>query len=88
MDHFGASFIALVLAIAELIAIGWIYGVDRLCKDVEFMLGHRPNLYWRLCWRWVTPLLMTAILIYNLVTLQPLTYQGYVYPTIAYGKLF
>ncbi|XP_039442457.1 sodium-dependent nutrient amino acid transporter 1 isoform X2 [Culex pipiens pallens] len=84
VDHFGASFIALVLAIAELIAIGWIYGVDRLCKDVEFMLGHRPNLYWRLCWRWVTPLLMTAILIYNLVTLQPLTYQGYVYPTIAY----
>uniref|UniRef100_A0A1Q3FXI4 Transporter n=1 Tax=Culex tarsalis TaxID=7177 RepID=A0A1Q3FXI4_CULTA len=84
VDHFGASFIALVLAIAELIAIGWIYGVDRLCKDVEFMLGHRPNLYWRLCWRWVTPLLMTAILIYNLLTLQPLTYQGYVYPTIAY----
>ncbi|KXJ75930.1 hypothetical protein RP20_CCG010709 [Aedes albopictus] len=84
VDHFGASFIALVLAIAELITIGWIYGVDRLCKDVEFMLGVRPNLYWRLCWKWITPLMMAAILIYNLVTLEPLTYQGYVYPTIAY----
>ncbi|XP_062561322.1 sodium-dependent nutrient amino acid transporter 1-like isoform X2 [Armigeres subalbatus] len=84
VDHFGASFIALVLAIAELITIGWIYGVDRLCKDVEFMLGTRPSLYWRLCWKWFTPLLMAAILIYNLVSLEPLTYQGYVYPNIAY----
>ncbi|XP_065073599.1 sodium-dependent nutrient amino acid transporter 1 isoform X2 [Ochlerotatus camptorhynchus] len=84
VDHFGASFIALVLAIAELITIGWIYGVDRFCKDVEFMLGIRPNLYWRLCWKWITPLLMSVILVYNLVTLEPLTYQGYVYPTIAY----
>lgn len=87
VDHFGASFIALVLAIAELITFGWIYGVDRLCKDVEFMLGIRPNLYWRLCWKWITPLLMSVILVYNLVTLEPLTYQGYVYPTIAYGEL-
>ncbi|XP_058830523.1 sodium-dependent nutrient amino acid transporter 1-like isoform X2 [Topomyia yanbarensis] len=85
VDHFGASFIALVLAIAELIAIGWIYGTDRFCKDVEFMLGTRPNLYWRLCWRWLTPALMFAILVYSLATLEPLTYQGYVYPSIAYG---
>uniref|UniRef100_A0A182X423 Transporter n=1 Tax=Anopheles quadriannulatus TaxID=34691 RepID=A0A182X423_ANOQN len=85
VDYYGASSIALVLAIAELIAIGWVYGVDRLCKDTEFMLGHRPNLYWRLCWRWITPLLMFVILIYNLVTLEPLMYKQYVYPTVAYG---
>uniref|UniRef100_A0A182QLZ8 Transporter n=1 Tax=Anopheles farauti TaxID=69004 RepID=A0A182QLZ8_9DIPT len=84
VDYYGASSIALVLAIAELIAIGWVYGVDRLCKDTEFMLGHRPNLYWRLCWRWITPLLMFVILIYNLITLEPLMYKQYVYPTIAY----
>ncbi|XP_058119007.1 sodium-dependent nutrient amino acid transporter 1-like isoform X2 [Anopheles ziemanni] len=84
VDYYGASSIALVLAIAELIAIGWVYGVDRLCKDTEFMLGHRPSLYWRLCWRWITPLLMFVILIYNLVTLEPLMYKQYVYPTIAY----
>lgn len=86
VDYYGASSIALVLAIAELIAIGWVYGVDRLCKDTEFMLGHRPNLYWRLCWRWITPLLMFVILIYNLVTLEPLMYKQYVYPTVAYGE--
>ncbi|XP_055596215.1 sodium-dependent nutrient amino acid transporter 1-like isoform X1 [Uranotaenia lowii] len=84
VDHFGASFIALVLAIAELVTLGWIYGVDRLCKDVEFMSGHRPGIYWRLCWRWITPLLMFAILVYNLISLEPLTYQGQVYPNIAY----
>uniref|UniRef100_A0A182JB06 Sodium-dependent nutrient amino acid transporter 1 n=1 Tax=Anopheles atroparvus TaxID=41427 RepID=A0A182JB06_ANOAO len=85
VDYYGASSITLVLAIAELIAICWVYGVDRLCKDTEFMLGHRPSIYWRLCWRWITPLLMFVILIYNLVTLQPLMYKQYVYPTVAYG---
>lgn len=53
VDFFGASFVVFVLAIAELIAIGWIYGIPRFCKDTEFMLGFRPNLYWRICWRYV-----------------------------------
>lgn len=51
VDYFGASFIVFILAIGELIAFGWIYGVDRLCADCEFMLGFRPSLYWRICWK-------------------------------------
>lgn len=51
VDYFGASFIIFILAIGELIAFGWIYGVDRLCADCEFMLGFRPNAYWRICWK-------------------------------------
>ena len=62
MDYYGASFVAFVLAIAELITFGWIYGVPRFCKDTEFMLGFRPNLYWRLCWRYI-------VIIFNLILL-------------------
>jgi solute carrier family 6 amino acid transporter-like protein 5/7/9/14 len=85
VDFFGASFIAFVLAIAELVAVCWIYGVDRLCKDAEFMLGFRPNLYWRLCWKYITPLLMILILIYTFCTLEPIKYHGEYYPDIAYA---
>ena len=53
VDFYGASFVVFVLGIAELITIGWIYGVTRFCKDIEFMLGFRPNIYWRLCWRYI-----------------------------------
>ncbi|KAH8240806.1 hypothetical protein KR026_005755 [Drosophila bipectinata] len=85
VDFFGASMIALVLGIAELYTIGWIYGTDRLCKDIEFMLGRKVGLYWRLCWSIITPLIMTTILIYFYATYEPLTYNNVIYPTWAYG---
>eukprot|EP00099_Drosophila_melanogaster_P000028 NP_001014484.2 uncharacterized protein Dmel_CG15279, isoform D [Drosophila melanogaster] len=85
VDFFGASMIALVLGIAELYTIGWIYGTDRLCKDIEFMLGRKVGLYWRLCWSIITPLIMTVILIYFYATYQPLTYNNIVYPNWSYS---
>lgn len=86
VDFFGASLIAFVLAIAELIAIGWIYGVNRLCKDIEFMIGRNPGIYWRLCWGIITPILMISILIYTIVSYEPLTYKNILYPNSAYGS--
>lgn len=86
VDFFGASMIALVLGIAELYTIGWIYGTDRLCKDIEFMLGRKVGLYWRLCWGVFTPLIMTVILIYFYATYEPLTYNNQLFPSWATGK--
>ncbi|XP_037916674.1 sodium-dependent nutrient amino acid transporter 1-like isoform X2 [Hermetia illucens] len=85
VDYFGASLIALVLAIAELFTLGWIYGVRRICKDTEFMIGRNPGLYWRLCWGIITPILMTAILIYTFVSYEPLQYKGQTYPAWSYA---
>ncbi|XP_017007141.2 sodium-dependent nutrient amino acid transporter 1 isoform X1 [Drosophila takahashii] len=85
VDFFGASMIALVLGIAELYTIGWIYGTDRLCKDIEFMLNRKVGLYWRLCWSIITPLIMTVILIYFYATYEPLTYNNIIYPNWAYS---
>ncbi|XP_017060663.1 sodium-dependent nutrient amino acid transporter 1 isoform X1 [Drosophila ficusphila] len=85
VDFFGASMIALVLGIAELYTVGWIYGTDRLCKDIEFMLGRKVGLYWRLCWSIITPLIMTVILIYFYATYEPLTYNNIIYPNWAYS---
>ncbi|XP_032592356.1 sodium-dependent nutrient amino acid transporter 1 isoform X2 [Drosophila grimshawi] len=85
VDFFGASMIALVLGIAELYTIGWIYGTDRLCKDIEFMLGRKVGLYWRLCWGIFTPLIMTIILIYFYASYEPLTYNSQAYPPWAYA---
>lgn len=83
VDFYGASFIAFILAIAELYAFCYIYGVDRLCKDIEFMLGFYPNLYWRMCWKYITPGLMTVIMIYSLLTMETLKDGDHDYPPIA-----
>ncbi|XP_055372891.1 sodium-dependent nutrient amino acid transporter 1 [Condylostylus longicornis] len=84
LDFYGASFVAFVLAIAELIAVGWIYGVKRLCKDIEFMLDKKTGIYWRICWSLITPGLMIAILLYTIIDMSPLKYGDYIYPDSLY----
>ncbi|XP_073819734.1 sodium-dependent nutrient amino acid transporter 1-like [Musca autumnalis] len=85
IDFFGCSFIALFLAIAELISFAWIYGTKRLCEDIEFMLGIKTGCYWRICWKFITPGLMMVVLLYSLLNYTPLTYKGEVYPMIYYA---
>ncbi|XP_034477988.1 sodium-dependent nutrient amino acid transporter 1 [Drosophila innubila] len=84
LDFFGATFVALVLAIFELLAIGWVYGVKRVCRDVEFMLGRKTSIYYRLCWGFITPLMMGIILVYMLVLYEPLKYNDYTYQSGVY----
>lgn len=63
-------------------------GVDRICKDAEFMIGRNPGVYWRTCWGILTPAVMITVLLYTLIQYEPLTYGEYVYPTTAYGESF
>ncbi|XP_036332945.1 sodium-dependent nutrient amino acid transporter 1 [Rhagoletis pomonella] len=85
VDFYGVSFTALILAIGELLAVGWVYGVKRFCADIEFMVGLKTGIYWRICWGVITPGLMLAVLIYTLIDLKPLTYKNVVYPGIAHA---
>uniref|UniRef100_A0A182IT24 Transporter n=2 Tax=Anopheles atroparvus TaxID=41427 RepID=A0A182IT24_ANOAO len=85
LDFYGASFVALVLAVFEMVTFAWIYGVSRLCRDVEFMLGIKTGLYWRLCWGFITPILLAAILLYHIATYESFTFNGYVYPDGMYA---
>uniref|UniRef100_A0A336MM73 Transporter n=1 Tax=Culicoides sonorensis TaxID=179676 RepID=A0A336MM73_CULSO len=85
VDHHGATFVVFFLAIIELMTFCWIYGVKRLCDDVYFMLGYRPNVIWRMCWKFITPIVMIVIFIYSLISLKPVTYNGYVYKDSHYA---
>ena len=31
-------------------------GVNRFYEDIELMIGYKPNLWWSLCWRFITPM--------------------------------
>jgi solute carrier family 6 (neurotransmitter transporter, glycine) member 5/9 len=31
------------------------YIVDRICKDIQFMLERKMGIYWRICWKFLTP---------------------------------
>ena len=41
---------------------------DRFNADIEFMIGHKPNLFWQVTWRFVSPVIMLVIFIFYFVT--------------------
>lgn len=86
VDFFCMSFLIFLMAIAQLITFGWIYGIGRICSDVEFMLKRQPHVCWRISWGIVTPVMMILIFIYSLVTWTPLKYNQQEYSVGMSGK--
>ena len=84
VDYYGVQFITYILAIGELIAVAWMYGVNNLCRDAFFMLKLKPNWYWKACWTVIAPIMMMVIFMYSMVTLQPMTMGGIEYPKVAH----
>ncbi|EFN62067.1 Uncharacterized sodium-dependent transporter CG3252 [Camponotus floridanus] len=85
VDYYGGTFVAIIVGVFEMVTIFWVYGLSNFLDDMEFMLGKRPNFYWRMCWLLITPLLMIVILIYTCATYEPPMYDGIRFPDYAYG---
>ncbi|XP_068606550.1 sodium- and chloride-dependent GABA transporter 2-like [Brachionichthys hirsutus] len=75
----------LFLCLVHSVAVGWAFGAERMCDVVEDMTGQRPCLLFKLCWRYITPLICMVCFICTFLDDQPLTVNGdYVYPDWAY----
>ncbi|KAM8897567.1 sodium- and chloride-dependent GABA transporter ine [Spinachia spinachia] len=85
MDHYTAIVSIMFLAFFEVIAICWSYGVNRLSDNLYEMTGKRPNIFFRLCWLIVAPVLITVILIFSVIQFKPARYGDYVFPPWAQG---
>ncbi|XP_066572089.1 inactive sodium-dependent neutral amino acid transporter B(0)AT3 [Amia ocellicauda] len=61
----------LIIAFFEIIAVVYIYGIKRFNDDIEWMTGRRPNLYWQITWRFISPLMLLVVfLAYVVVQVQ------------------
>lgn len=47
-----------------------ILGVDRFSEDIQQMMGFKPGLYWRLCWKFVSPAFL-LVSVYAIVKIIP-----------------
>ena len=57
-DFYGASgFTLLWTASWQCIAISWFYGDQKFYDVIEDMIGYRPTSFFRLCWKYFSPLL-------------------------------
>ncbi|XP_061183688.1 sodium- and chloride-dependent glycine transporter 1-like [Saccostrea echinata] len=80
MDWYCATFSLMLLSLTECVVIAWIYGADRFYKDIELMIGYQPGIWWKICWKFITPLTITFIWLFSVTQLSPVTYGDYEYP--------
>ncbi|TSM20225.1 Sodium- and chloride-dependent glycine transporter 1 [Bagarius yarrelli] len=80
MDNYAASFSLVIISCIMCICIMYVYGHRKYFKDVEMMLGFPPPVFFRVCWRFISPLIITFILIFTVIQYKPITYNDYVYP--------
>ena len=66
-DQFSAAVPLMCIVFTELIAVSWIYGVDRFIADIELMIDRKLSRWWWYMWKWVTPLLLGFILTWNFI---------------------
>ncbi|CAH1266942.1 SLC6A5 [Branchiostoma lanceolatum] len=83
MDNYSGTFSLLVVAIVECVVVGWVYGCDRFLDDISMMIGCRPCLWWKICWKFLTPLSLLFILIFQFTVYSPTKYGNYTYPVWA-----
>lgn len=63
-DYFSASgIILLTICFFESIVLGWIYGADRFYDNVYMMLGRKLSPYFKICWKFITPLMTLVSII-------------------------
>ncbi|XP_068450306.1 sodium- and chloride-dependent GABA transporter 2-like [Clinocottus analis] len=76
----------LLLSVFQSIAIGWIYGANRLFDNIEDMVGYRPGCLMKYCWLYITPTVCLSTFIFSLVRYKPLKFnKTYIYPNWAYA---
>ncbi|XP_039442442.1 sodium-dependent nutrient amino acid transporter 1-like [Culex pipiens pallens] len=61
VEYYGVTFASLTLVILETVTFCWIYGVNRICQDIKFMLNIETGLFWRVCWGLLTPAIIIAV---------------------------
>ncbi|KAM4736033.1 sodium- and chloride-dependent transporter XTRP3 isoform 2-T2 [Anableps anableps] len=66
-NDYGATFSLLLIVLIEVITVSYFYGIKRFEKDIEDMLGHRPNWYWKIMWGGVSPLLLIALFLFYVI---------------------
>ncbi|XP_015242449.1 PREDICTED: sodium- and chloride-dependent betaine transporter-like [Cyprinodon variegatus] len=87
IDFYGSTRVCQnFMAICECLAVGWIIGADCFSEIIEDMTGKRPSVFFKVCWKFLIPLLSLVSLILYLVDYQHLRINDwYVYPDWSYA---
>lgn len=61
LDWYAASISIILICFLELLCICWFYGIDHFVRDIEFMLNEKLHLWWQICWKYITPIILMVL---------------------------
>ena len=73
-------------AFIEITVVAWIYGVNNFLDNVDEMNVPVPWIlrwFWKICWVFITPVMILVILVINFTTKKKDQHEDYVYPAAA-----
>merc|ERR1712227_66264 len=79
-DDFAGTYALLISSITEMLVISHVYGIDNFCTDIKLMLKQDVGKFWRVCWQYISPALLSAVLIATISTWKTSTLDAYVFP--------
>ncbi|KFB51150.1 AGAP010621-PA-like protein [Anopheles sinensis] len=80
LNVYGPGLAILFVVFVEAAGVFWFYGVDKFSSDIEQMLGKKPSLFWRICWKYISPTFLFCILIFSLLGYEDMLGEEYKYP--------
>ncbi|XP_069135750.1 sodium-dependent dopamine transporter-like [Argopecten irradians] len=72
-----------LICLLEAIVFGWVYGCNRLDKDIQMMLGRPIPAAVRICLAFIIPIFLSTLLTISLATYRTPTFGEYDYPGYA-----
>ncbi|XP_027624524.1 sodium-dependent serotonin transporter, partial [Tupaia chinensis] len=80
LEEYATGPAVLTVALIEVVAVSWFYGITQFCSDVKEMLGFSPGWFWRICWGAISPLFLLFIICSFLMSPPQLQLFQYNYP--------
>ncbi|XP_019874139.2 sodium-dependent serotonin transporter [Aethina tumida] len=80
LNVYGPGLAILFVVFVEAAGVCWIYGTDNFARDIEKMIGRRPGLFWRLCWKYISPMFLLVIFVFSLLSHEQMLGTEYKYP--------
>ncbi|KAJ8919805.1 hypothetical protein NQ315_006334 [Exocentrus adspersus] len=80
LNIYGPGLAILFVVFVEAAGVCWIYGTDNFARDIEKMIGHRPGLFWRICWKYISPVFILIIFVFSLLSHEQMLGTEYAYP--------
>lgn len=81
LNVYGPGLAILFVVFIESAGVFWFYGVDNFSNDIKQMLGKRPGIYWRFCWKYISPVFLLVVCIFSFLGHEDMLNPEFKYPS-------